>query len=481
MSTKEQIQDLPYSNKAETAVLGALLLNPDKLMDVSNIISPEAFFVHRHRWVFEAMIYLHRNNEPIDYLTVSDLLKRQSKLEDIGGDSYLTKLINNVPTSLHAEAYARLIKRDFVRRKSFEAANGIAKIAGKELNTSELISKVQKIIERDILPFSSNGNTPSTWEDQAEILPTVSWLWNRWLPIGLPTMVVGAPEVGKSILALMIVRSVITGSCWPDGSFPDGEGLVVWYDTENAEAINHERSQAWGIPREKVLVPSLHNDPLSDVNLLTSEGWAAFETAVRTPGVRLVVVDSLGGAYLRENDPDVKFLIKKLGQLARDLQVALIIVHHPRKLQLGEYNIITLDRVRGHSGIIQFARVIWAVERPDPLTPDKARCKVIKSNLGRKPESFGFEILDEGIVWTDAPHEPKQETQRDKAADLLKTLLKTGPVPATEIYSEAEGAGISKATVTRAKKALGIGAYRKNNRWEWSFQSQREPEPYIPK
>ena len=183
---------------------------------------------------------------------------------------------------------------------------------------------------------------------------------------------------------------------------------------------------------------------------------------------------------MKENDPDIKLLVKKLGALARDAQVAMLIVHHPRKLHLGEHDRLTLDRVRGHSGIVQFARVIWGLEKPDPSRPDTVRCKVIKSNLGKKPFPFGFEITEEGLTWIDAPEEIKEETQFDKAKDLLKTLLNGGPVLSTEIFDEAKGAGLSEATVKRAKTAMKIVAKRESNRWFWALPGHKNIEPYIP-
>ena len=327
-----------------------------------------------------------------------------------------------------------------------------------------------------------NGNAPTSWAEQAAIIPEISWLWPDWLPTGLLSMIVGAPDIGKSALALVVARAVISGGNLPDGTMLEGGGRVVWFDTENAEAINHERAKLWGIPLDKILVPSINNDPLSDVNLLTSRGWDSFEAAVRSDDVRLALVDSLGGAYLKENDPHVKLLVQRLGALARDAQVAVCIVHHPRKLHLGEYDQLTLDRVRGHSGIVQFARVIWGLEKPDPATPDIVRCKVIKSNLGKKPLPFGFKISESGVRWTGAPEEPKEETQRDRAMDLLETTLKHGPVLATEVYEEAEGAGLGKNTIRRAQKAMHITSKKNGSdgRWYWSLPVHREIEPYIP-
>jgi hypothetical protein len=319
-----------------------------------------------------------------------------------------------------------------------------------------------------------NGRTPLSWADQAAVLPEISWLWPDWLPKGMVSLIVGPPEVGKSALALWIAKCVLTGDPLPDGSLIETPGRVVWMESESAEVLNIDRARKWGLPLERILKPTLGHDPLSEVTLLDPDGWLAFETAVYTTDVRLVIVDSLGGVYMRENDPQIKLIMKRLARLARDTRVPIMVVHHPRKLNLGEHDIITLDRVRGHSGIIQFVRMIWAVERPDPIIELRVRVKVIKSNLAMKPEPFGFEICpDEGLIYVDVPEDPRTESQKEKAADLILTLLNDGPKHSTEIYGEAEGAGISKNTIRRAKNTLGVVTRRDGERncWMWGFSS----------
>jgi len=460
-----------YSKEAEQAVLGAVLVNPEVYHDVAQFLSTEDFFLHHNRWIWEAFDALEQRGEPIDVLTVSEELERRGQLEDCRGTAYLAGLIENVPTSLHAEAYAHVIKEKASQRRILDGAEELAKLTTRNLDETTLVTEFKEIVEPLLTSISPIGHRPVSWKEQLEAIPKISWLWEGWLPIGLISIIVGPPEVGKSALALMIALSITTGAVFPDGVIPEKTGLVVWYETENAEAINHGRAQEWGIPVDQILVPSKYQDPLSEVDLIDPEGWMLFETSVRTEGVLLVIIDSLGGAYTRENNPKIKKLMKRLGKLARDAQVAMLIVHHPRKLQFGEETTITLDRVRGHSAISQFARTIWAIEKPDPIAENIARCKMIKSNLGKKPRPFGFEILNDGVIWIDAPQDPIVETQYDRAINLLKNLLSSGPIPATEINDKAEEAGISIDTIRRAKKALNIKSIREGDRWLWSFPS----------
>lgn len=302
-------------------------------------------------------------------------------------------------------------------------------------------------------------------------LPDITWRWEPWLARGTVTLLVGEPGVGKSSLALAIASAVVQGTVWPDrGSNDDEPGLAVWVESESCQALTRERATIWGIPKERLLIPAVSDDPLDKIWLDTQEGWAALERETSRDEVGLVIVDSLRGAYKGdENTSDTTELLGKLADLAQRHHIAVLVVHHLRKKGMLDGGKIDLDRVRGSSAIVQIPRCVWAIDKPDPLMPDHIRLQQLKNNLSRFPEPCGFEITEAGITFTDAPSEPVVETQRDKAADLIMSLLRDGPVLATEIYQEAEGAAIGKATVKRAKKALGVVARRKEGRWWWAL------------
>jgi len=110
-------------------VVGAILINPEAYYDVAHFLRGDDFYIHRHRWIWETFTRLHERRVPIDLLTVSEELNQLGQLAEIGGPAYLTGLINNVPTSLHAEAYGRIVEETAIRRRMLTAANDIAKLA----------------------------------------------------------------------------------------------------------------------------------------------------------------------------------------------------------------------------------------------------------------------------------------------------------------------------------------------------------------
>jgi putative DNA primase/helicase len=303
------------------------------------------------------------------------------------------------------------------------------------------------------------------------LLPGVSWLWEPWLPRGMITLLAGEPGVGKSALALAIAAAVMQMAPWPDRVPREAKaGLVVWTETEAAHAITRERATNWGIPKEQLLIPTASDDPLAKIWLDTQEGWDAVEREIHRDGVALLVLDSLRGAYRGDENASTNIeLLNKLAALTQRRQVPALVTHHLRKRGMLDNGKIDLDRVRGSSAIVQIPRVVWGLDRPDPLTPHRVRLQQLKNNLSRFPEPLGFEITDRGITFTDAPTEPEVETQREKAADLLLVLLKDGPMLASEIYEAAEATAVSKSTLQRAKRALGIVHLSKDGHWFWSL------------
>ena len=125
-------QVVPHSREAEEAVIGSVLINPEAYYDVAQFLQSDDFYIHRHRWIWETFIRLHERRVPIDALTVSEELDQIGQLAEVGGAAYLTALINNVPTSLHAEAYGRIVEQTSIRRGMLSAANEIAKLAYQE-------------------------------------------------------------------------------------------------------------------------------------------------------------------------------------------------------------------------------------------------------------------------------------------------------------------------------------------------------------
>lgn len=311
---------------------------------------------------------------------------------------------------------------------------------------------------------------PATWADMRQQIGPVKWLWADWLPAELLIEVVGESGGGKSALVERLSGCFLLGWMWPDGTPFTGErGKVLWCEAEAAQAINLDRAIAWGLPIENILSPFAN--PLDDVDLFDPKHLAAIEATARRDDVRLIVVDSLSGASGgREKGEDMMPIVKWLAELARNLKKPVVLLHHLRKRGPNDSgDVVTLDRVRGATQIVQPARVVWAVDAPDGTHLERKRLSVIKSNLGKFPKPIGMQIDDGGVIFGEAPQAPKTMTKLDQAKLLLLKFLAGGPQLQTEIENQAILDNISMDTMREAKKKLGITVSKDGHTGKWSW------------
>ncbi|KKU97086.1 MAG: replicative DNA helicase [Candidatus Amesbacteria bacterium GW2011_GWB1_48_13] len=97
----------PHSDTAEESILGALLLDRDAVVAVVEFLRPDHFYNQKHGSIFEAIVELYQEREPVDVVSVTEKLKKNKALKDIGGSAYLAELVNKVPTAAHKDSYTK--------------------------------------------------------------------------------------------------------------------------------------------------------------------------------------------------------------------------------------------------------------------------------------------------------------------------------------------------------------------------------------
>lgn len=165
-----------------------------------------------------------------------------------------------------------------------------------------------------------------------------------------------------------------------------------------------------------------------------------------------------------------------LASLARDSGKPILLTHHLRKRSSRQDPQVTLERLRGSSAIPQACRLVWSIDAPDPWCPELRRLAVIKSNLGPFAPPLGFQIEDNGVRFCSPPETPTQESVEDRACALLVMLLAQAPMSAQRVQREGQRAGISWATMRRAKKRLHVVAIKEgaSGTWYWGFPVTQE-------
>jgi replicative DNA helicase len=119
---------IPADIEAEKATLGSVLLNREAIIAVAPWLMAEYFYLEKHAWIYEAMLACYAARIPPDTRTVSSELHRRERLETVGGISYLSELVDSVPTSYHVEYYARAVERTALYRRLIVAGGKIASL-----------------------------------------------------------------------------------------------------------------------------------------------------------------------------------------------------------------------------------------------------------------------------------------------------------------------------------------------------------------
>ena len=137
----------PHSVESEQSILGSIILDKDAIITVAETINPSDFYKEAHKIIYESMLSLNSNNEPIDLITLIEELRKEGHLDNIGGISYLTSLSTIVPTTSNVKYYANIVKEKSVMRQLIKASNEIINL-GYDASTDvqEILNKAEKSI-----------------------------------------------------------------------------------------------------------------------------------------------------------------------------------------------------------------------------------------------------------------------------------------------------------------------------------------------
>ena len=215
----------PQAVEAEQSVLGSILIDADAILRVADFLRPVDFYRAQHSDVYEAMLALHGQREPIDLVTLGDELRRRDKLDAIGGPAYLTSLMNVVPTAVHAEHYGRIVERKAVLRNLIGAAGKIAAVGYEEANDAEVAIDRAESILFEISQRRTDGGFESLSILLGQAYDRLEYLHeHRGQILGVPTglsqldallgglqpsdliILAARPSVGKTSMALNIAQ-----------------------------------------------------------------------------------------------------------------------------------------------------------------------------------------------------------------------------------------------------------------------------------
>lgn len=311
----------------------------------------------------------------------------------------------------------------------------------------------------------------------------VRWLWPGRVPLGMLTLLIGDPGLGKSVLSLYLAAEVSK----------DGGGVLILSAEDDPGAVIRPRAEAAGADLDRLHVVGVRRNGVEDGFVLPDDAEDLSDLALDVRA-RLVIVDPLM-AHLSDGvnswrDQSVRRALAPLHRLAEQRGCAALVVGHLNKAR----GSAALYRSGGSVGIPAAARSALLLAR-DPDDPDgdlggRRVLAHIKCNVAKQAESLACEVQeaqlgDESVVslkftgtssitvadLLDSPT-GEERTERDEAVDFLRAELADGPRAVKELKRSATEVGIAWRTIERAKSAVGVetrrvGGAAERGHWEW--------------
>lgn len=414
-------QIVPHSREAEEAVIGSVLINPESYYDVASFLKSEDFYIHRHRWIWEAFARLHDRRIPVDLLTVSEDLDQFGQLAEVGGPAYLTTLINNVPSSLHAEAYGRIVEETSIRRRMLTAANDIAKLAyQQDASVETVMDEAEKAVfgvserrmTRDLRPirqvlseFYDRMDQLASRDEESYGVPTgfidLDHLLGGLQPSDL-LIIAGRPGSGKTAFMLSAAKNAAQKY--------KKHVAIFSLEMSNEQLVQRMIAQETGIDSQRLRTGKLTEDEwplfthaievLGDTIIFLDDTPALTPLQLRTKSRRLhlefrldlILVDYLqlmsSGNRSENRVQEVSFISRNMKILARELNVPVLAAAQlSRAIEQRADKEPQLSDLRESGSLEQDADIVMFIHRPelyekDTLKQNVAQIKVAKHRNG---------------------------------------------------------------------------------------------------
>jgi replicative DNA helicase len=389
----------PQDSDSEKALLGSVMLKNDALFEIIDFIKTDSFYSEKHRLVFKGMMDLFSKKEPIDLMTLSAKLRDQKMLDQIGGNTYLTELVNMVPTSANIEYYAKIVHKKYMMRRLIEASEEISNLGyNEEHELEESLDRAEKSVFS--IATSVVGSKFVEIKDAlGEAFERLNRLQEsgdqlRGVPTGFASLdkklsgfqksdliiLAARPSMGKTSLALDIARKVAVNHNMPVAIFSlemSSQQLVdrmlaadSKVDAWKLRTGNLNREEEFGLIRESLNTLSkapIFIDDQPANNILKMRSIA--RKLKRQHGLDLIIVDYLqlmAPTQSKSSDnvvQQVTEISRSLKHLARELDVPVIALSQLSRAVESRGGRPKLSDLRDSGSIEQDADVVMFIHR----------------------------------------------------------------------------------------------------------------------
>jgi len=400
----QQSATLPPQNiEAEKSLLGCLMIDPQGILKVADFLMPRDFYKERHQKIYQGMVELFEKREPIDVLSLSSRLKEKSQLEEVGGASYLTELVNTVPTASHISNYAKIVQQKRILRDLISSGHEISEMG---LSEAEDVDSLLDKAETRIFSIAQGSLTQrfvplketieETWQRIDELSKRKGQL--RGLATGFTALdnllaglqksdliiLAARPSMGKSALACNLAQHVACEQKIPVGIFSlemstdqivdrllasvadvDAWRLRTGRLSDQGENNDFERIQkALGVLAEA----PIYIEDSSGLNTLQMRAMARRLAADKKLG--LLIIDYL--QLMTHRSPQLTLVqqvtdnSRALKGLAKELNIPVLVVSQlSRAVEQRTPQIPRLSDLRDSGSIEQDADVVMFIYRED--------------------------------------------------------------------------------------------------------------------
>jgi len=414
----------PQNLEAEDSVLSAILVDNDTLLDVVEVLSPEDFYRSAHQKIFSAIVDLFSRNEPVDLVTLTNILREQDRLEEVGGALYLAKLLDAVPMAVNAPHYAKIVHDKACLRRLIEKSNDIVKRCFEDRGDVE---NVLDYAESKIFELSQDKIRPAFYPIGKIILNNIETLeerqGNKALITGISTgfgkldsltagfqasdliIIAARPAMGKTALALNIARNVAVDENIPTAIFSlemAKEQLSMRLLCAEAR-IDSNRVRSGFFSQDDWVKLTNAAGILSEAPIFIDDSPDITAMSIRAKarrlkmekGLGLIIIDYLqlmkSRSNLERRDLEISEMSRSLKGLAKELELPVVALSQlNRKLEERSDKRPQLADLRESGALEQDADVVAFIYRDevynkDPDNPNKGKAELILAKQRNGP------------------------------------------------------------------------------------------------
>jgi len=409
-TTEPLIQTQPHSTEAERTVIGALLLDPEAIIKISDFLKTEDFYDPIYRDIYGAIMGLYSSHEPVDFVTVTSKLSDNKKLQEIGGSAFLAQLTSEVPTSSHIYQYGQIVKTKAVHRRIIKAGQ---KIAGLGFNEDKPVTELLDEVEKTVFEISNTflkdkfvhikkileeryerfAEMHESDDDQTKGIGTGFQGLDAKLSGLQPSDLVilaARPSMGKTALALNIAQNAAIRDGKSVGIFSLEMSKEQLVDRLFASMLGVD---SWKLQKGKLEDTDFQNmgpimDELNKANIFIDDSVASSIPELRAKarrlqmehGLDLLVIDYLqlmstgNASYAGNRVQEISEISRALKQIGREMHIPVLALSQlSRAVESRPGNIPQLSDLRDSGSIEQDADVVMMMYREDYYEEDSDR------------------------------------------------------------------------------------------------------------